>query len=134
MEKHASRPYNPDIANALFRSGYIESWGRGTIKIINECKKAGIAEPVFTHDSSDISIKFRKDIYNEKHLQSLDLNVRQVKAVLYVKEKGRITNKEYQEINNTTDRTALRDLETLIELNIIKRIGEKKGAYYELSS
>jgi ATP-dependent DNA helicase RecG len=133
-EKHASRPYNPDIANALFRSGYIESWGRGTIKIINECKKAGIPEPVFTYDSSDISIKFRKDIYNEKHLQSLDLNERQVKAVLYVKEKGRITNKEYQEINNTTDRTALRDLEILIQLNIIKRIGEKKGAYYELAS
>jgi hypothetical protein len=40
--------------------------------------------------------------------------------------KGRITNKEYHEINNTTDRTALRDLETLIEMNIIKRIGEKK--------
>ncbi|WP_162416153.1 ATP-binding protein [Cyclobacterium roseum] len=133
LEKHASRPYNPDIAHALFRSGYIESWGRGTIKIINECKKAGIPEPVFTYDSSDISIEFRKDIYNEKHLQSLDLNVRQVKAVLYVKEKGRITNKQYQDINNTTDRTALRDLETLIELKIIKRIGEKKGAYYELA-
>jgi ATP-dependent DNA helicase RecG len=134
LEKHASRPYNPDIAHALFRSGYIESWGRGTIKIINECKKAGIPEPVFTYDSSDISVEFRKDIYNEKHLQSLDLNVRQVKAVLYVKEKGRITNKEYQDINNTTDRTALRDLETLVELKIIKRIGEKKGAYYELAS
>jgi ATP-dependent DNA helicase RecG len=134
LEKHASRPYNPDIAHALFRSGYIESWGRGTIKIINECKKAGIPEPVFTYDSSDISVEFRKDIYNEKHLQSLELNLRQVKAVLYVKEKGRITNKEYQDINNTTDRTALRDLETLIELKIIKRIGEKKGAYYELAS
>jgi ATP-dependent DNA helicase RecG len=133
LEKHASRPYNPDIAHALFRSGYIESWGRGTIKIINECKKAGIPEPVFTYESSDISVEFRKDIYNEKHLQSLNLNERQVKAVLYVKMKGRLTNKEYQEINNTTDRTALRDLETLIELNIIKRIGEKKGAYYELA-
>jgi ATP-dependent DNA helicase RecG len=48
LEKHASRPYNPDIANALFRSGYIESWGRGTIKIIKECKQAGIPEPVFS--------------------------------------------------------------------------------------
>lgn len=27
LEKHASRPFNPDIANALFRSGYIEAWG-----------------------------------------------------------------------------------------------------------
>ena len=132
LEKHASRPYNPDIANALFRSGYIESWGRGTIKIIRECKQAGIPEPVFSYDSSDISVEFRKDIYNEKYLQSLSLNDRQVKAILFAKEKGRITNKEYQEINQTTDRTALRDLELLMELDILKRIGEKKGAYYEL--
>jgi ATP-dependent DNA helicase RecG len=27
LTKHPSKPYNPDIANALFRSGYIESWG-----------------------------------------------------------------------------------------------------------
>jgi ATP-dependent DNA helicase RecG len=32
LVKHASRPYNPDIAIALFRSGYIELWGRGKIK------------------------------------------------------------------------------------------------------
>jgi ATP-dependent DNA helicase RecG len=134
LEKHASRPYNPDIANALFRSGYIESWGRGTIKIINECKKAGIPEPVYIYDSSDISIEFRKKIYNETHLKSLNLNERQVKAVLCLKTKGRLTNKEYQEINNTTDRTALRDLDRLVELNIIKRLGVKKGTYYELFS
>jgi len=134
LEKHASRPFNPDIANALFRSGYIESWGRGTIKIIKECKQAGIPEPVFSYDSSDISVEFRKDIYNEKQLQSLDLNERQVKAVLYVKEKGRITNKEYQEINNTSDRSASRDLENLISIGVFKRIGDKKGAYYEIDS
>ncbi len=32
LTKHPSKPYNPDIANALFRSGYIESWGRGNFK------------------------------------------------------------------------------------------------------
>jgi len=133
LEKHASRPYNPDIANSLFRSGYIESWGRGTIKIINECKKAGIPEPVFTYDSSDISVEFRKNIYNEKYLQSLNLNDRQVKAVLYVKEKGKITNKEYQEINETTERTASRDLSNLVEKGIIKSSGIKgAGAFYTL--
>lgn len=67
-------------------------------------------------------------------MQSLNLNDRQVKAVLFAKEKGRTTNKEYQEINQTTDRTALRDIELLMELDILKRIGEKKGAYYELKT
>lgn len=125
LEKHASRPYNPDIANALFRSGYIESWGRGTIKIIKECKQAGIPEPVFSYNSSDISVEFRKDIYNEKYLQSLDLNERQVKAVLYVKEKGKITNSDYQTLNDVSKATATRDLTELVEKHkILKRTGD----------
>jgi ATP-dependent DNA helicase RecG len=133
LEKHASRPYNPDIANALFRSGYIESWGRGTIKIIKECKQAGIPEPVFSYDSSDISVEFRKDIYNEKYLQSLDLNERQVKALLFTKDKGKITNSEYQTLNNCSRNTASNDLTELVDKELLKPSGQKgAGAFYTL--
>jgi ATP-dependent DNA helicase RecG len=125
LEKHASRPFNPDIANALFRSGYIEAWGRGTIKIINECKQANIPEPIFSNNYSDISIEFRKDIYNKKHLQSLNLNDRQVKAVLFVKQKGKINNSDYQTLNDVSKATATRDLTELTETHrILKRTGD----------
>lgn len=134
LEKHASRPYNPDIANALFRSGYIESWGRGTIKIIRECKQAGIPEPIFSYDSSDISVEFRKDIYNKKHLQSLNLSDRQVKAVFFAKEKGKITNSDYQTLNDVSRETATRDLKELIDKQLIKPSGQKgAGAFYTLN-
>lgn len=46
---------------------------------------------------------------------------------------NKITNKEYQELNDTLDRTALTDLERLLELDIFKKIGEKKGTYYEIN-
>ncbi len=42
---HNSRPRNPLIANACFFGGYIDTWGRGTLKIINACKEAGLPEP-----------------------------------------------------------------------------------------
>jgi len=42
---HNSRPRNPIIANACFFAGYIDIWGRGTLKIINACKEAGLPEP-----------------------------------------------------------------------------------------
>ena len=133
LEKHASRPYNPDIANALFRSGYIESWGRGTIKIIRECKQAGIPDPVFSYDSSDISVEFRKDIYNEKYLKSLNLNDRQVKAVLFAKDKGKITNSEYQSLNDCSRNTASNDLTELVDKDLLKPSGQKgAGAFYTL--
>jgi ATP-dependent DNA helicase RecG len=133
LVKHASRPYNPDIAIALFRSGYIESWGRGTIKILNECKQAGIPEPVFSYDSSDMSVEFRKDIYNEKYLKSLNLNERQIKAVLYLKEKGKINNSDYQNLNNVSRETATRDMRELIDRQLMKPSGQKgAGAFYTL--
>lgn len=131
LEKHASRPYNPDIANALFRSGYIESWGRGTIKIIKECKQAEIPDPIFSYASSDISLEFRKDIYYEKHLQTLGLNDRQVDALLYFKNQKQIVTSAYLERFNITDRTARRDLTELVEKGLLLRVGERKYSVYQ---
>ncbi len=49
-----------------------------------------------------------------------------------IKKIRKISNKEYQEINETSDRTALRDLDNLIELNVFVKEGEKKGTTYKL--
>ena len=133
ITKHPSKAYNPDIANALFRSGYIESWGRGTLKMIRECELAKLPKPVYFYDMSGFFVEFRKDNYNEQYLKSLNLNDRQVKAVLYVKEKEKITNSEYQQINDTSARTAVRDLETLVTKGILRRKGQRKGVFYELA-
>jgi len=60
--KHPSKPYNPDIANVLFRAGLIESWGRGTLKMIEECLAHNLSEPEFEYDFSGFSINIW---YNE---------------------------------------------------------------------
>jgi len=88
QQKHSSIPYNPDIANAFFRSGYVEAWGRGIEKINELCAKAGLPLPLITYNHSGYWVEFRKDIYNEQSLKELGLNDRQIKAVLYVKENG----------------------------------------------
>lgn len=123
--KHPSKPYNPDIANTLFRSGYIESWGRGTLKMIRECDLARLPKPIYFYDMSGFFVEFRKDIYNEQYLKSLDLSNRQLKAVLYLKEKGKITNSDYQTLNAVSKATATRDLTELVEkFKILKRTGD----------
>lgn len=43
--KHSSQPYNPDVANAFFRAGMIESWGRGIERVQLACRQAGVPEP-----------------------------------------------------------------------------------------
>ena len=58
MKKHASVPYNPDIANVFYLAGFIENWGRGVEKICNALKADGLPMPEFTINPTDIMIKF----------------------------------------------------------------------------
>jgi ATP-dependent DNA helicase RecG len=133
LQKHSSRPYNPDIANAFFRTGYIEAWGRGTIKIIDQCKEHGLPAPKFKNDGNDFWVIFKKNTYNKEDLQKLNLNERQIKAVLFVKKKGKISNKEYQTLNNCSRNTASNDLSELLDKSILISSGKRgAGSFYKL--
>jgi len=62
-----------------------------------------------------------------------ELNERQQKAIEYLLKYKRITNTEYREVNlNISDRTALNDLNELVDKGIIGAIGEKRYRYYIL--
>jgi len=122
-KEHASKPRNKLLAMVFYYAGLIERWGTGTKRMMDLCKKQGLPEPEFREEFGGFSVIFWKDIYNEQYLRKIGLNERQIKAILYVKESGRITNREYQKIAGTTDRTALRDLNRLCDLGILQRIG-----------
>lgn len=54
-KNHLSLPNNPDIAQIAFLRGYIDKIGRGTLKILEACKKADLKNPVW--DISDNTVK-----------------------------------------------------------------------------
>jgi ATP-dependent DNA helicase RecG len=130
LKNHSSRPNNPDIANAFFRSGYVESWGRGISKIEEQCSAAGLPAPTFINEGSDFWVIFRKDIYNKEDLSKLNLNERQLDALLFFKAKGEITSSEYAEKYKVSDRTARRDLSELIENELLKNEGDTNLSRY----
>ncbi len=132
-EEHRSVIRNKLIAQVFYDMGYIERYGSGTTRIIELCEQYGLPEPEFKESNMWFSVVFRKDIYNEEYLRSLGLNERQIKAVMYVKERGKISNTEYQEINEVSKPTATRDLSELCNLNIMDMVGSTgKGTYYIL--
>lgn len=132
-KKHPSRPRNKHIAEAFFRAGYIESWGRGIEKILTAFQEAGLPEPIFEELWGGVMVTFLKDIYTEKYLLKLDINDRQVKAVLYVKEHGSITNSEYQKLNNLGKSVSTTELVDLSEKNLIEKTGTTgRGTKYVL--
>lgn len=132
--KHSSRPHNPILASVFFKGGLIEAWGRGTIKIINECKKAGLPEPIIEYSSGGISVTIYKNTKTKTTITKIkELNERQVRAIEFVKQKGRITNKDYQTLNHISREMATIDLRKLVEMNILTSSGAKGArAYYVL--
>jgi ATP-dependent DNA helicase RecG len=133
QKKHSSVPYNPDISNAFFRIGYIEAWGRGIRKMNEQCADAGLPKPLYYYESSGFWVVFRKDLINEGDLKNAGLKDRQIKAVLYVKEKGKITNKEYQEINSISRQMATNELHDLVNtFKLLINNGHGAGSYFEL--
>lgn len=102
--------------------------------MVKQCRKQGLPEPEFR---SIRGLEFRtilaRDIFTESVLEKLGLNERQLKAVKYVKEKGKITNKDYREVCQTSERTATRDLSRLVSLKVFEQIGiTGKGTEYVL--
>ncbi len=58
LGKHPSRPFNPLVANAFFRAGYVEAWGRGIEKIQRECREYDIPPPDFDPDLAGLMLTF----------------------------------------------------------------------------
>ena len=130
---HRSVLRNPLIAQVFYFAGLIERWGSGTLKIMDLCRQQGLPEPMFENQQGGFLVTFAKDPYTPERLRAMGLNERQIQAVLYVKEKGRISNQEHQKLAAVSKRTASRDLEHLVCKNVFERVGETgKGTYYVL--
>ena len=130
--EHISKPRNVLLAGAFYKAGFIESWGRGTIKIVEKCLEQGLPEPDFKEEFGVVTVQFYRDRWNDENLRKLGLNERQIKAVMYVKEKGRITNKEYQEIAGVSNKTAYLELSDAVEKGVFVLEGSGRRIGYAL--
>ncbi|TKK64845.1 DeoR family transcriptional regulator [Ilyomonas limi] len=128
--QHPSRPRNPLIADVCFKGGYIDAWGRGTLKIINSCREAGLPEPEMKEQDGGMLVTLFKDVYQENLLATYHLNDRQKQALQLWKEAGEITTGNYQSKFGVTDRTARRDLTELVTLGLLVKTGDKKSSKY----
>lgn len=134
LKVHPSILRNRRLAESLFNMGLIEKWGSGTLRIVAELKLAGKPEPEF--NASEIE-QFSVTLHNRPNvdrLKQLELNDREIQAVLHLAEYERLTNLQYQELYSISKRTATRELDRLITKGLIKRHGTTGvGTYYTLN-
>jgi ATP-dependent DNA helicase RecG len=118
LAKHASLPFNPDIANAFFRTGMIESWGRGIERMMAACASAGLPAPTFEYEATGMWTIFH---FAPEYVQlsaQLEMTTQEVDSTT---QENDITTQEVdsttQEIDSTTQ-----EVDSTTQENIQARI------------
>jgi ATP-dependent DNA helicase RecG len=132
VEEHFSR--NPRLVAGLFQWGYIEELGLGIDRMIEDMVQAGHPPPKF----KAAPYAFTVTLYNARERKATPkwetvMNERQARAVTFIRENGRITNRDYQQLCPDVSPETLRlDLSDLVDRGVLLKIGAKKGTYYVL--
>ncbi len=150
-----SKLRNPTLANLLKDiPGYMERLGSGIRFMLDETKRLGLPAPQF-REVGEFVVTFRKapalmppqPQYTEtlwgdeegtqpeilSQDQSAQREHRLTKALEHVQKHGFITNSIYRQMTGVSDRTAHRDLETLVERGRLKGTGQRAARRYVLA-
>ncbi len=68
LRPHPSHPRNPDIANAFYWAGEIQSWGLGIGRILEASRRAGTPEPRICLEPDGFSVEFP---YSDDYMKSV---------------------------------------------------------------
>ncbi|MGL4852352.1 MAG: ATP-binding protein [Phocaeicola sp.] len=60
-QPHISYPYNPIIADVLFKTTFLENWGSGTGRIMDACKAQNVEIPTWSAQGGFIIVCFRRE-------------------------------------------------------------------------
>jgi len=145
MDKHTSRPYNPNIAYVFYLAGFIESWGRGVEKICNALKAESLPMPEYTVNPGDIMIKFTgpedriirmtdrlSDRLSEKLSDKLS-DKEKLTLELLVEDPG-YTSPQIAEKMGVSRVSVTKYLNALKEKRLIERVGSDRKGYWKVKT
>ncbi len=114
----SSRIRNRVIAKVFYHLKWIEQWGSGLRRIVNECQKQGLNEPLF----EEVNNQFRVTLYAKKIHKAVQF-AWQKELVAYLKKKKKISTKVAANLWDVTPRTARSRLLKLIDVGIVQKVG-----------
>ena len=139
MQSHRSVPFNPSIANAFFRAGYIEAWGRGIQKIMEACHELGTPDPEYTVLGDDLTVKFTAldssvvtgSNSPKDQLDTLDDTLAE-RILEALKDKPTETQAELAKVLKVSVASIKRTIKDLSDSGVISRKGGKRFGYWEV--
>ncbi len=140
--EHASQPRNRNIANAFYKAGFIETWGRGINKIRQGLKSAGLPEPKIENNASGTLITiYRKTAMNGGNVGNMsetnggytggnvaviELTKRQYIILSCIAKDPTITAKQVAAMQDMPLRTIERELSALQKIGVLHREGSPR--------
>lgn len=98
LKPHPSRPWNPTIADVLYRRGLIEKWGGGTLRMAEASERAGTPAPEFFADHQRVTVTFCAARYVAPSRISHDLSPLQQMILRALSDAGPSTLAQLSEI------------------------------------
>lgn len=129
-EPHESYPYNPKIAEVLYKSTFLENWGSGARRIIEACAEQGLEEPSWRWDGGFVIITFRRLKRNVSSQQSKEVDraggFNYDPTTTQLRPKYVPTSEQVKQLIETLgdDCLGIRDIMALFNLKSVKRFRE----------
>lgn len=132
--KGVSSSRNPNLANILYRFGYVESFGTGIGRIMDSYAQYD-KKPIFDATENTFSITLPNMNYegvsNKSSIISPSLSQKDI-IVNYLREYNKINRSETEKLLNISKTRAYQIIDEMLEKNIIKKEDSGKNTYYVL--
>lgn len=156
------RPRNPRLNEMLQTLGYVERFGSGIRRMRSAMLEAGLPEPLFEADENYFRVTLRnksetaastpapfktgniqlssasEDLKEREILEKLPLarlKPRQIEAIRFLIKEGKLNNANYRNITGVAVDTTLQDLNQLVELGVLIKVGTAgRSVHYILHS
>ena len=132
---HTSKPYNPLIAGAFFRSGQIEAWGRGIEKITAACLDWNIPEPFYRVRPNELMIGFHTDVgivdsIVDSIVDNDDSGKMRAMIMELMRRNPKISASKISKAIGIAHRNAQSHIRVLKQMGLVERVGTAKGGHW----
>ena len=132
-DQHSSRPRNKNIANAFFKAGFIDAWGRGYKKIREGFEAAGLPIPTVENFCGGVRVMFQRKraTVNATVNATVKLNKTQEKIIAILRVDKFATYDVISKQLGVERTTVWRNIKKLQDIGRLRREGGDKDGYWK---
>lgn len=129
---HEPLPWNPQIAQILYRRGIVDSLGSGTLRMVREARNAGLAAPIIEDTGTSVRVIFPRRGFPSPLLRRFGLTAEQLRVLDGLAVSDATSRSELIDRSGVAERAVRSALDRLRDYGLADFSGEKRGARWRL--